>query len=456
MESGSLRCPWHHACFDLATGAATAAPAFDSLPRYAVEVSARRFSVRPAQRPSTPPKSAFHPVPIGGAMTIIGGGAAGFAAANALRRGGWRGAVTLICEESAQPYDRTLLSKDYLDGHFGDERLPIARHSLADIGVRFEPDVTVEFLDAHKRIMRLKDGRTKPYGTLLLATGAAPRRLDVAGADLPHVFLLRSLADCDRILSHIETGQRVAIVGGSFIALEAAASLRSRGLSIDVVAPDHHPMEKVLGRVLSELIVDVHRKNGVTLHLGSTISRIESDAVMLDSGEILAADLVLVGIGVEPRLDLAKAAGLQIEGGITVDSRLRTSVENVFAAGDIACWPDPHSGKRIRVEHWVVAQRQGEIAAANMLGADQPFEMVPFFWTKHFDLAIRYVGHAPQWDEIAVEGDVSRRDATVNFRSHGRDLAVATVGRDRESLRAELAMEQQLDRCKDNIGRGSA
>jgi NADPH-dependent 2,4-dienoyl-CoA reductase/sulfur reductase-like enzyme len=229
-------------------------------------------------------------------------------------------------------------------------------------------------------------------------------------------------------------------VGGSFIAMEAAASLSGRGLSVDVIAPEGHPLEKVFGRELSNLVLETHAKKGVRLHLGSKVSRIEDRQIVLEGGERIKAEVVVLGIGVEPRLQLAEAAGLALDRGVQVNSRLQTSDPNIFAAGDIARWPDPHSGERIRVEHWVVAERQGQIAAANMLGRDEPFTMVPFFWTKHFDLSIRYVGHAEKWDETRIEGDFAHRNCLVRFRREGRDLAVATVERDRESLRAELAM----------------
>ena len=224
--------------------------------------------------------------------------------------------------------------------------------------------------------------------------------------------------------------------------MEAAASLRGRGLSVDVVAPEPHPLERVFGRQLSDLIVQAHVDKGVRLHLGANLAGFDGERVVLEGGRQIDADLVLVGIGVTPRLRLAEAAGLELDHGVLVNSRLQTSRPDIFAAGDIARWPDPHSGENIRVEHWVVAERQGQIAAANMLGRDEPFTMVPFFWTKHFDLSILYVGHAEEWDETIVEGDLMKRDARVRFRRNGRDLAVATVERDKESLRAEVAFER--------------
>jgi apoptosis-inducing factor 3 len=442
--NATLRCPWHHACFDLATNEATAAPAFDALLEYPVTLDANRFSVKPAIA-QTPRRIGQRQAPPS-TMAIVGGGAAGFAAADAIRKLGWRGAVSVFSEEGEQPYDRTLLTKDYLEGAFGDDRLPIARHSLADLGVDFVGGVRVEQIEPGKRWLRLGNGDERSYTKLLLATGAAPRRLDVPGGDLPHVMVLRSLRDSRRILANVISGARVALVGGSFIALEAAASLFGRGLSVDVIAPEEHPLEKVFGRELSDLILKAHGGKGVSLHLGSKVARTEGKKVLLKGGEQIDADIVVVGIGVEPRLELAEAAGLALDRGVLVNSRLQTSDPDIFAAGDIARWPDPHTGESIRVEHWVVAERQGQAAAANMLGSDQPFTMVPFFWTKHFDLSIRYVGHAEIWDETLVEGDLTHRDGLVRFRRAGRDLAVATVERDKESLRAESSMEIEFQR----------
>ena len=230
------------------------------------------------------------------------------------------------------------------------------------------------------------------------------------------MMMLRSLRDCRRILANVISGARVAVVGGSFIAMEAAASLFGRGLSVDIISPEERPLENVFGRELSDLVLEAHARKGVRLHLGSEVARIEGKTVHLQGGEEIDADIVVVGVGVEPRLELAEPAGLTLDRGVLVNSRLQTSDPDIFAAGDIARWPDPHTGDSIRVEHWVVAERQGQVAAANMLGNDQSFTMVPFFWTKHFDLSIRYVGHAEKWEETLVEGNLTHRDGLVRFR----------------------------------------
>lgn len=441
VDGDSIRCPWHHACFSLRSGEALRAPAFDPLACWKVERQGDR--VRVAGRIESAPQA--RPVHRrGDPVVIVGGGAAGFAAADGLLRGGCGSEVVMLSADTAEPYDRTLLTKDYLDGQFGDEELPISERSLTERGVRLELGTKVEAVDAEARQLRLADGGLLPFGRLMLATGAEPKRLDVPGAELPHVHLLRSLADCRAIVAKLDAKPRIAVLGGSFIGLEAAASLRDRELEVQVVAPEKEPMARQFGAELSRLIVDTHRRHGVTLHLGRKPARIEVDAVILDDGSRVPADLVLVGIGVTPRTRLAEQAGLEVDGGVIVDGSLRTSHPQIWAVGDIARWPDPYSGRRIRVEHWAVAERQGRHAAAAMLGETAPFDAVPFFWTKHFDLGIRYLGHADEWDELAVEGDVMAKDALVRFRAGGRDLAIATVGRDLESLQEELAMERRL------------
>jgi NADPH-dependent 2,4-dienoyl-CoA reductase/sulfur reductase-like enzyme/nitrite reductase/ring-hydroxylating ferredoxin subunit len=444
VEGVTIRCPWHHACFDLATGEATTAPAFDALLEYAVTVDDDRFCVKETSGKTRRPAGRRNDSL--GTMAIIGGGAAGFAAADAIRKLGWDGGLTIFSEEREQPYDRTLLTKDYLEGSFGDDRLPIARHSLADLGVDFEGGASVHKIEPENKRLRLANGDERSYEKLLLATGATPRRLDVPGGDLPHVMVLRSLQDCRLILAKVTSGARVAVVGGSFIAMETAASLSGRGLSVDVIAPEAHPLEKVFGRELSDLVLGAHAGKGVRLHLSAKVARIDDKQVVLQGGESVAADIVVVGIGVEPRLRLAEAAALSLDRGVQVNSRLQTSDPDIFAAGDIARWPDRHTGENIRVEHWVVAQRQGQLAAANMLGHNEAFTMVPFYWTKHFDLSIRFIGHAEKWDETLVEGDLAHRDGLVRFRRAGRDLAVATVERDKASLCAELTMEGESQR----------
>ena len=279
---------------------------------------------------------------------------------------------------------------------------------------------------------------------MLLATGAAPVRLNIPGSDLPRVHYLRTLADSRALVAAATDARRAVVIGASFIGLEVAASLRSRGLEVHVVAPETHPMEKVLGREVGDLVRKVHDEHGVVFHLGTTPASFEQGHVVLQSGERLDADFVVVGVGVRPETALAEQAGIAVERGVTVDTHLETSVPGIWAAGDIARWPDRLTGEKIRIEHWVVAERQGQTAARNMLGARERFDAVPFFWTQQHDLGLCYVGHAEKWDRIEIDGSLTAKDCTVTYLQSGRKLAVLTIGRDHDSLAAEIELERMI------------
>jgi NADPH-dependent 2,4-dienoyl-CoA reductase/sulfur reductase-like enzyme len=291
-----------------------------------------------------------------------------------------------------------------------------------------------------KRVL-LDGGEARPFGALVLATGAQPNRLPILGADAPHVFTLRTLADSRAIIARAAGAKRAVVIGSSFIGLEVAASLPARGLEVQVVSPDAIPLSRVLGDALGTLVRKVHEAHGVHFHLGTTAASIDGSSVTLASGDKLDADLVVVGVGVKPDLALAEDAGLKIDRGVVVDAQLRTSAPDVWAAGDVARWPDPRTGESVRVEHWVVAERMGQLAGKNVLGAGLRCDIVPFFWSAHFDLTVNYVGHAETWDRIDIDGSVDARDATLAYRKGGKTLAVATLGRDRAALDAEHAME---------------
>jgi apoptosis-inducing factor 3 len=300
----------------------------------------------------------------------------------------------------------------------------------------------VNGIDARSREVALADGSRIPFDRLLLATGAEPIRLSMPGADQPHVLTLRSLTDCRAIIERATSARGVAVLGASFIGLEVAAALREREIEVHVIAPEQRPMERILGPQMGDFVRSLHEEHGVIFHLGETASAIAGSQVTLKSGGTLEADLVVMGVGVRPRLDLAEKAGLTLDRGVVVNAQLETSMPGIFAAGDIARWPDPHSGDNIRVEHWVVAERQGQTAARNMLGYGERFSDVPFFWSQHYDVPINYVGHAENWDELAIEGDIAGKDCLLRFKRNGRVTAVASIFRDAENLRAELSMEQ--------------
>lgn len=444
LVGDTVRCPWHHACFSLRTGEALAAPALAPVSCWRIERDRGRIFARERVGATAGAPQAHRPRRASsGRVVIIGGGAAGFAAAQRLRLEGYDGEISLISDDDAAPYDRPNLSKDYLAGSAPEEWIPLrpeAFYAENDIDLRI--GTMVAGIDPAARRIVLAGGGRLEYTRLLLATGAQPVRLTVPGSDLPHVLTLRSLRDCRSVIERARRGSRVAVIGASFIGLEAAAALRQREVDVHVVAPEQHPMDRVLGPELGGFLRSLHESRGVRFHLGRLPAEIDSEGVLLDDGTRLPADFVLVGIGVRPRLELAQQAGLAVERGVLVNECLETSVPGIFAAGDIARWPDHYSGERLRIEHWVVAERQGQTAALNMLGRTTRFMAPPFFWTQQYDVSVSYVGHAAEWDAIEVSGSLEARDAALRYRRNGRTLAVATVFRDLESLRAERAMEE--------------
>jgi len=436
----SVRCPWHHACFDLRSGEALRAPALSPLDRWNVEQRDGRIFVKDKrERDKQEPKS-FVNAPA--RIVIVGGGAAGFAAAEMLRRRGFGGGIVMLSQDAASPVDRPNLSKDYLAGSAPEDWVPLRSHEFYaenDIELQLNAEVVGIDTKMHQVIVAGRENLT--YDRLLLATGAEPVRLPIPGADQAHVHTLRSLADCRSIIEGAKGARRALVIGASFIGLETAAALRARDIEVHVVAPEQRPMERVLGPQIGDFVRALHEEHGVAFHLQDTVTAIDGRRATLKSGGVLETDLVIVGVGVRPRLALAAQAGLAIDRGVVVDSYLETSVRGVYAAGDIARWPDPHSGQSIRVEHWVVAERQGQTAACNMLGLRAKFDAVPFFWSQHYDVPINYIGHAEQWDEIVIDGDVNSRDCLLRYKQNGRVLAVASIFRDAENLQAELAME---------------
>jgi NADPH-dependent 2,4-dienoyl-CoA reductase/sulfur reductase-like enzyme/nitrite reductase/ring-hydroxylating ferredoxin subunit len=438
----TVRCPWHHACFSLRTGEALRAPALDPIACWRVEREGDRIFVR-EKLPSTRPTQ-VHQVP--SSIVIVGGGAAGVAAAEMLRREGYEGPVSLISADADPPVDRPNLSKDFLAGHAQDDWIPLWPN---DFYVERRIDLVlgrrVASIDPARRTVRLDDGSDRQYGTLLLATGADPVRLAIPGANDDRVRYLRSFADSRAIVERSATARHVVVVGASFIGLEVAASLRARGIAVDVVAPEGTPLERVMGVQVGRFLRSLHETNGVAFHLGQTVAGVDGRTVTLSGGRTLDCDFLVLGVGVTPAVALAEQAGLTMDRGVLVNEYLETSRPGIFAAGDIARWPDPHTGGRIRVEHWVVAERQGQVAARNMLGRRERFDAVPFFWSQHYDVSINYVGHAERWDEVLIDGSLEARDCTVEYRQDGRTLATATIGRDRASLEVEARMELRVD-----------
>jgi NADPH-dependent 2,4-dienoyl-CoA reductase/sulfur reductase-like enzyme/nitrite reductase/ring-hydroxylating ferredoxin subunit len=442
VAGDEVRCPWHHACFSLRTGRARRAPAFAPLARWRTEIVGGTVFVRgPADEDAAAAPQPARRARDGGPrrIAILGGGAAGYAAALRLRELGHDGALSMFSADASAPYDRPNLSKDYLAGAAPAEWIPLqAPEFYRDHGIELHLGCDIASVDAQARRLHAATGEAFEYDALLFATGSEPRALPLPGFDGDRVFALRSLADADRIIAAADGAKSVAFVGAGFIGLEAAAALQARGLEVHVVAPEQVPMERVLGRELGEYLAGLHRANGVRLHLGAKPAGYDGAQLALEGGERIPAGLLVVGAGVVPRTALAEAAGLATGNGVLVDDCLKASIPGHYAAGDVASYL--HRGERTRVEHWAHAQRQGQAAAANLLGAAQPFRDVPFFWTHQHDLELRYTGVGAGWDEARIDGALASRDFTVRYFRRGELVAAASCNRDLENLEIEAAL----------------
>src|SRR3979490_1017559 len=327
----SIRCPWHHACFDLRTGEATRAPALNPIAIWKVEYEGDRIFVR--QKPEQPKPRVKGAVDAPGRIVIVGGGAAGFAAAGMGRGQDYRGSIVMLSNEAVAPVDRPNLSKDYLAGSAPEDWLPLRPdgfYAEAAIDLRLSTDVAS--IDTMDRSVVLAGGEAIAYDRLLLATGAEPVRLPIPGPDRPHVPVVRSLADCRAIIASADGARRAIVIGASFIGLEAAAALRARDIEVHVVAPEQRPMERVLGPDMGDFGRALHEEYGVIFHLGDTVVAIDGKRTTLKSGGVLEAEFVVVGVGVRPRLGLAEQAGLKIDRGVAVNAFLETSVAGIYAA----------------------------------------------------------------------------------------------------------------------------
>src|SRR6478672_2332525 len=351
----------------------------------------------------------------------------------------------MLTEDRDPPYHRPNLSKDYLAGTAQNEWMPLRsedwyRENDIDLRLRTKVDV----LDIEMREVRSNSGERVPFDRLLLAMGSEPRRLEQEGFSGPNVHTLRSFADARAIIEHAKPNSRAVILGSSFIGLEAAAALRQRKVDVTVISPEKAPFERVFGPELGRSLQRLHEDHGVRFHLGNVGAAFQNGEVVLAKGERVPADFVLVGVGVTPRTALAEAAGLTVDNGVWVNEQLETSCPSVFAAGDIAAYPDPLTQERVRIEHWTVAERQGQIAAANMLGAKQRFDSAPFFWTEQHGVTVRYIGHATRWDDIRSEGEIGIEQTLLRYYQEGEHLASATINRDKGNLEDELKLEARM------------
>jgi NADPH-dependent 2,4-dienoyl-CoA reductase/sulfur reductase-like enzyme/nitrite reductase/ring-hydroxylating ferredoxin subunit len=443
IDGDTVRCPWHHACFSLKNGEALRSPALNPLPCWKVERHGDRIMLgekidREPLAPTYPFKAKRTPK----SVVVIGSGAAGAAAVEMLRRCDYRGGITIIEPDESAPYDRPNLSKDYLAGNAPEEWIPLRPPGFYEQhGVRIVR-ARADRIDTARKVV-VAGAEQIDFDTLLIATGAQPIELPIPGSKLPSVHYLRTLADSRKIIKAIEGKRRAVVIGASFIGLEVAASLRARELDVHVVAPETIPLERVLGTKLGEFIRALHAEKGVQFHLGRKPAAVTERGVTLDDGTSIDADIVVFGVGVRPRIELAEAAGLKLDKGVVVNAQLETSAPGIYAAGDIARFPDARTGEPIRIEHWVVAQRMGQVAARNILGAGEAFTQAPFFWSAHYDAIVNYVGHAEKIEKLVTDGSPENRDFAARFeRPDGMLMALATIFRDQASLEAEVAIER--------------
>jgi NADPH-dependent 2,4-dienoyl-CoA reductase/sulfur reductase-like enzyme/nitrite reductase/ring-hydroxylating ferredoxin subunit len=436
LHGSRITCPWHHACFDLRTGKRLEAPALDGLPRYEVRLDDGQIYV------SIPDETTDRvPNPYASAQSepretylIVGGGAAAAFAIEALREEGYEGRILLVSADDRGPYDRTNCSKEYLQGEAPDEWMPLRDEAFYHrLGVEIKLNRRVRTFNAAEKFAELEDGTRLDFDKALLCTGGTPRRLEVPGADLAGVYYLRSQTDAERLRDVVQEGTRVVVIGSSFIGLEGAMSLQKRGATVAVVGRDSIPFAKKWGEPVGKAVQRWHEAAGVTFHLGTDVAELKGTdrvtAVVLESGEEVPADVVLVGTGVKPVTDYVTDLPKESDEGLRTDEYLCVTAD-VYAAGDMAHAPY-HDGQLLRIEHWRVAQEQGRAAGLNMAGAALPYHGVPFFWTNQQGTSIRYLGNVKKFDDLILEGDPASDDGFLAcYAKDGEIRAALGVKRD--------------------------
>lgn len=461
LHGYTVMCPWHHACFDIRTGERLEPPALEDLPSYEVREENGKATVAFPHNNVTQPQGRTAPN-AEQSFVIVGGGAAGDYAAETLRREGYTGKLILISSVPEAPIDRPMLSKDYLNN--GDEKrgdVPLRDEKwYAERDIALLRNATVTRIDPGAHTVTLDTGATLTYDKLLLATGAEPLPLDAPGSDLGNVYLLRNFADSTTIIRAADTHKHAVVIGGSFIGMEVAYSLRDgHGIAVTVVAQEKIPFEKVMGDKVGKFIQKKHESHGVKFRLGAEVESLIGEdgqvtGVRLKDGEVIPADFVVIGVGVKPATGFLKSAGLDMDekdGSLKVSATLQTSDPDIFAAGDIARWDDG-SKKGMRVEHWRLAQQHGMVAARNMLGQGEDFNKhVPFFWTTQWKVEFRYVGHAEEWDEIIYRGKPETGKYLAFYLKKGKLLAASGSEYDPEMDAIEFMMREGIKLTPDQM-----
>ncbi len=443
-------CPWHQAVFDAMSGKSEEPPALDDVPRYDVVEKDGTVTIRipvgekddSGEKPPLPGMGSDDRI-----FVIIGGGAAGDSAAASLRDHGFGGDIVMISGDDRLPYDRTILNKTYLRGMADENQLPLRSMDFyEDRNIRLMLKTDATGIDHGAGTVSVSDGNDIGYDRLLIATGGRPRMLDIPGAELDNIHTLRSFGDAEAFLEAAEHAEHVLIAGAGFIGLESAFSLTDRGCAVTVVAPEELPFGPLFGEETGELFLRLHMERGVRFRLGHTVKAFDGDtrvdAAILDDDEEIPVDMVLVAIGIAPNTDFCDGVKKGDDGSIVVDNRLSAG-NGIYAAGDVARFPDHVTGAPIRIEHWRTAQQLGALAGRNMLGENAPFDGVPFFWSSQLGLHFRYTGHAETWDRIHVDGDIMRKDFAAYYEKDGVITAVSAINRDRQMAAARELLRRR-------------
>ncbi len=451
-----LYCPWHHSAFDITNGNVCEPPAIDGLPRYKTRIENDQIFVQITEE-KTEDINTNLSVTDSRTFIMLGGGAAGLMAVQTLRSEGFNGKLIMITKEDTLPYDRTALSKKFMTGKAKPEELLLRKEDFFEKHkIEIEKNKEVKHVDADSKRIRFFDGSSIQYDTMMIATGGEPNKLTIAGAGLKNVFTLRSAEDAERILETAKNVKKVCIIGASFIGMETAASLQTLGLEVTVIAKESTPFEKNFGVEIGDVFYNMHKEKGVVIKTNAEVEKIEGkntvEAIVLKNSERIETELVIAGIGVHPRTDFITGVKLnEKDKSVLVDEYLQAAY-NLFAAGDIARFPDAKTNQNMRIEHWRLAQQHGRIAAMNMLGkTSSVHDIVPFFWTNQFEKRLSYVGHAEDWDEIVIDGDIQNQKFIAFYVKEGKVLAAASMNRDVESDKIEELMRTQKLMSVDEI-----
>ena len=485
LDGTTVICPWHHAAFDVTSGHLCEPPAADALRSFEVKVEGDDVFVRvpddaDAHGEDIPYRESDGDEPDMADLAaseddrlflIVGAGAAGQACAEELRAQGYRGRLAMITRETHAPYDRTALSKGFLGGGTDESALRLRDGAFYEAhGIEVWTDRVVTGLDPETKTVSFERGEDVVYDVALVATGGRPRRLSIEGNDLDGVHLLRSWRDAQSILSRVKGASSVAIIGSSFIGMEAASGLVGRGLDVTVIGRDEVPLGGMLGTEVGAVFQRAGQEKGVSFRMGADVQRIETVAsdpaagtprrlrVVLADG-VVEADAVLMGVGVTPVTDFLQGLPFRRDdGGLVVGKTLR-AIPGLFAAGDVAAFPGANGV--VRIEHWRLAQQHGRTAARNMLidadptGVPHTFDAVPFFWTGQFGVSLRYVGHAEDWDEVIVDGSLADRQFVAAYVADGEVRALAAVGRDKDAAAFHRLMARGETPTPDDIRSGA-